>query len=281
MHFRQHLPLILLVAWGLVDVGVLIIFSIMEAAGTLTTALWDPVFFGLVLVQGSLVAAWFYLSDLWAAWHVGSLPVMILCLAPCVPQPLWIAGTILVHLLIIAVANYPLGILRDRGWRYRFHPTFPEERKPFQFSLSDLVGVTFLVAVCLGVWLLLGRTVTNAMISTSARFCLSLGLLAWLPGIRVVVGMAQSPLMLAAWGAAATVHVRLMTITLSKDMHGNAFVVMIAACGVVLALQAAALRWAGWRIERDPRRDRRQRPAAELKPLPHDVADAVHSDAGR
>jgi hypothetical protein len=282
VHFRQHLPLWLLLAWGLIDLAVLITFSIMEAAGTLSTTIWDPVFFGLVVVQGSLVAAWFYLSDHWAGWHVLSLLVMILCLAACVPQPLWIAGTMVVHLLILAVVNYPLGILRDRGWRYRFHPVFPQARKPWQFSVACLIGTMFVIAVGFGLWRLLGWLHVVNVLSVENRWIrlgLHLAVLAWLPAIRVLAGIKQPGSVLMVASIVGIVHFRLLMLYVPTGDSRDAATMqtMIVAGALVLILQAAALRWAGWRIEHDPRRVGQQAAATTL--LSPEIAAEIDSKA--
>src|SRR6185503_8564567 len=115
-----------------------------------------PIFLGLVSVQGSAVAAWLYLSDHWPLWHALSLLILVVTLAACGPQPLTTSLIVALHLLVMALIHLPLGILRDRGWRYRFHVAWAEEHRPWQFSLRELVGFTFTAAVCLGLWQLLG-----------------------------------------------------------------------------------------------------------------------------
>lgn len=269
VHFRQHLPLWLLLAWGLVDLGVFVTFTAIEAIGKPSFATWDAIFVGLVTVQGSLIAAWFYLSDQWSGWHVSSLLVMIVCLAICGPEPLWLAGFMVVHLLVIAIVHYPLGILRDRGWRYRFQPMTLEENKPWQFSLGGLVGMVFVVAVGFGLWRLLGwLNVTNVLSVENrwVRLGLHLAVLAWLPAIRVLAGIKHPGYVLVVASIVGVVHFRLLTLYVptgaSRDVA--TMLTMIVAGALVLILQAAALRWVGWRIERDPRRIGRQTAATTL-----------------
>lgn len=266
MQLRLRLPLLLIVGWGLVDVGVLVAFTVLDLAGRVETVVWEPIFLGLVTVQGSAAAAWFYLSDHWPGWHALSLLVLIICLAACGPQPLRMAGIIVAHLLVLALVHYPLGILRDRGWQYRFHLPTIDERSPWQFSLGQLVGVTLVTAFGLGLWQLLGwfdLSQTSPFVRSWALMGLQLAILVWPPAIRVLVGIVRSVYLHIAATALGIIYLQLLTIYYAAyDWRVGAPMLGVTVAGtVIVVLQALALRWAGWRIEHDPPGHLRPRPA--------------------
>ena len=269
MNFRQHLPLILLVAWELLDAGVMVTFLTLEGTGRRGVP-WDPIFLALISAQGSAALAWLYLGRDWAGWHIASLLGMIACLSVCGPQPELMVVMMVIHLFVLAVVNYPLAALHDYGWRYRFHLALPEERKPWQFSLRGLVEFTSVIALCLGLWVLLGTLVPGKFVSNAAQLFLYFGLSVWPPAIRVLAGIVESRYLIAGWTVVGVVHLRLLTLFFAfTGRQGAVFYTAIVVAALVLIVQTVALRWAGWRIERDLRRTGR------LSPKAVDSADAT------
>jgi hypothetical protein len=284
MQLRHNLPLLLLVGWGLVDVAVLVTFLALDLAGRSGAVPWDPVFVTLVSMQGSVVAAWFYLSDQWPGWHALSLLILVVTLAACGPQPLTTSLIIVFHLLVMAIVHLPLGILRDRGWRYRFHATSIEERRPWQFSLGELLGFTVTVALCLGLWQLirwLKLSTAFQLLGGWPDWVLGLALIPWLPAIRVLAGLVQSRYIQAIALVLGVVHLRLLIDLPSFDRRSASITFAVIVAGAVaLIAHATALRWAGWRIERDPRQRIGQAPRRPPEPVNPNAADAVHGESG-
>lgn len=256
MDFRHHMPLVLLAAWSVVDVALLATFAVADSTGTLRNFPWDPMVFELVFVQGSVVAAWLYLSDQWPGLHAVSLLILAITIAICANH--FITGLSLVVFLsiVIAVVNLPLGVLRDRGWRYRFHVITPYERRPWQFSLGELVGSMFVFALCLGLWQALGWLPRKAPpFDVAIVWFLILALAVWLPAVPLLVGFVRSRFVQASGIVLAIVHLRLYrTYVAPPDSYqATTALVLLVVGAAALILHSAALRWAGYRIERDPR----------------------------
>lgn len=152
---RRHLPGALLVAWLALDA---VVFWLC-AAWTLDLL---PYLEMLLLGQFLATSGWAVAGEGWnksSAAYAACLPIfgvlaaVVLGLLPWdVGLLKWLVGSVLFTTTYGLLLNLPLVLARVLGWRFRWHAQPLDRRAFYQFSLSQFLVYTALVALIAASW---------------------------------------------------------------------------------------------------------------------------------